>query len=356
VRNTILILLCTAALCLATAEISIGSLDNRSRPQPVQGNALIFADDFESGNLSAWDVSQATNYSLSDSPGADYLPNTDSWAAFNNGGAVDLTAASSSELNFYWYGKYFDDWDYMEVQVSLDNSTWDVVWDTKTGCEELTWTQVIVDLSSYCGNSIYLRFFVHTSSVVEYDGGHYDNLWINDQNNAVLYANSCEDMSDILTGGSNDTWGSEDEGLTDQWLCANAYPYAGLYHATGGPGYYYNNMDSYMAVTGVDLSGSTDAELTCYVVWDPNDAGDVLTVEADSGGGWQVAGTIGATTGYELQTINLDAYAGGTVDLRFHLVTDGSGTGIVPLVDNVEVNATTSSLTESTWGSIKTLF
>ena len=112
-----------------------------------------------------------------------------------------------------------------------------------------------------------------------------------------------------------------------------------------------------MAVTGVDLSGSTGAEMTSYVVWQPNDGGDVLTVEADAGSGWQIAGTIPTTTmGYELQTINLDAYAGGTVDLRFHLVTDGSGTGVVPLVDNVEVNTTPSSLTESTWGSIKTLF
>lgn len=358
-RNTVTILLLAAAICLATTEISIDNIDNFHRSSLALedlSDALVFSDDFESGDLSAWDVSQATDYSLSDSPDADYLPNTDSWAAFNNGGAINMVAATSSELNFLWYGKYFQDWDYMEVQVSTDNVNWDVVWDTKVNDEELEWTEVVIDLSSYCGSSIYLRFFVHSTAVVEYDGGHYNDLFIIDENSGILYANACDDMSDILTGGNNDTWGSEDEGMDYQWFCVDVHPYEGIYHAVGGPGYYSNNLDSYMAVTGLDLGGTSSAELTCYACWQPNDTGDILTLEADNGSGWEVAGTIGSTMDYELQTIDLDSFTGGTVDLRFHLVTDGSGTGVVPLIDAVEVNTDVSSLVESSWGHIKTLF
>ncbi len=356
--NTLTILLLTATICLATTEISRNNLDNLHQTllvQEDQSDALVFEDDFESGDLSAWDVSQAIDYSLSDSPGSDYLPGTDSWAAFNNGGAISLAAATSSELNFLWYGKYFESWDYMEVQVSTNGTLWDVLWDTKANDEEISWTEVMIDLSSYCGSSIYLRFFVHSSTVVEYDGGHYNDLFILDENNSLLYANSCDDMSDILTGGTNDTWGSEDEGMDYQWFCVDVHPHEGIYHAVGGPGYYSANLDSYMAVTGIDLGGTSSAELTCYTCWDPNDTGDILTLEADNGGGWVVAGTIGSSTDYELQIITLDSFTGGTVDLRFHLVTDGSGNGVVPLIDDVGVN-TDVSLVESSWGHIKTLF
>lgn len=358
-NNALAILLIITSLCLATTEISRDNLGNSHRTPPVQedqSDALVFSDDFESGDLSAWDVSQATDYSLSDSPNADYLPSTDSWAAFNNGGAISLAAATSSELNFLWYGKYFHSWDYMEVQVSTDNVNWDVVWDTKANYEETSWTEVMIDLSSYCGSSIYLRFFVHTSTVIEYDGGHYNDLLIFDENNSLLYANSCNDMSDILTGGTNDTWGSEDEGMDYQWFCVDVYPHEGIYHAVGGPGYYSANQDTYMAVTGIDLGGTSSAELTCYTSWDPNDTGDILTLEANNGGGWVVVGIIGSSTDYSLQTIDLNSFTGGTVDLRFHLVTDASGNGVVPLIDAVEVNTDVSSLEESSWGHIKTLF
>lgn len=354
-RKILVSLLLVAAVTLAGNTISV-TPDPAGVPSLSAGesNALIFEDDFESGDLSAWNVSQATDYSLSDSPGVDYLPNTDSWAAFNSGTAISLAGTSSPELTFWWYGKYFMSYDYMIVQGSSDGSSWDDLWDTISNYEETSWTEVTVDLSSYAGGDFYLRFFVHSSSVVEYDGGHFNNLAIFDDTQPV-FAESCDTMDNITTGGANDTWGSEDEGMADQWFCADIYPYGGTYHAAGGYVMYDNNIDSYIEATGVDLSGSSTAALSCYANWDPADGGDILTVEVDTGGGYVSAGTIAATSDYQQRTVSLDSYTGGTVDVRFRLVTNGSGTAFVPLIDDVEINTDTGAVTEASWGEIKTL-
>lgn len=356
-RKIILCLVLTAAMVLAAPAERLGLENGSTALAPRDGGnsvEIAFEDDFETGDLSVWEVSEATDYSLSDSPGADYLPDTDSWAAFNSNNPIDLSGTTSPTLTFWWYGKYFLDWDYMQVQVSTNGSDWDVVWDTIATDEETEWTEVNVDLSAYAGSSVYLRFFVHSSSVVEYDGGHFNNLMIFD-GDSPIYANSCNTMDDIVTGGNNDTWDTEDEGVAEQWMCSDLYPYDGIYHAAGGPVFYDNNLDSYMAVMNVDLADCTTAELACYLNWDPADGGDILTLEADNGGGWEVVDTLASTADYEERIVTLDDYTGDLVDLRFHLVTDGSGNGIVPLIDDVVVSELDVNIVPTSWGQIKTL-
>lgn len=358
----LLFLFLVSAVCLAQPTANLVGVRTAPNVQvaevPEFGEGtddIVFSEDFESGNLSSWVVSQEGANSLSDSPGGDYLPDTDSWAMFNNGDPIDLTGSTNPDLVFWWYGKYFDAWDYMKVEVSTDGAVWDSLWSTEMECEQTDWTRIEVDLSAYGGDSIYLRFFVHSTSVVEYDGGHFKDVLIGDDNTLFFY-DYCDDMSEIVTGGANDTWGSEDEGMLDQWSCIDE-SYEGLYSAIGSRFLLYKpDTDSYMIAEDIDLSAAFGAELNCYVSWDPWDAGDVLTVEVDDGGGWEVAATLPATSGWEPFDVNLDSYIGGPVDIRFHLVTNGTGNFVAPMIDAVEVDATLTSLEGATWGEIKTLF
>lgn len=357
-----LFLFLLSAVCLAqpTAALLGGrtSQDIHAAEMPESGEGtddIVFSDDFESGDLSSWVVSQSSESSLSDSPGGDYLPNTDSWAMFNNGDPIDLSGASNPNLLFWWYGQYFGDWDYMKVEVSTDGAVWDSLWSTEEEYLQTEWTEIAVDLSAYSGSSIYLRFFVHSTAVVEYDGGHFKDVLIGDDTQLIFY-DYCDDMSNIVTGGSNNTWGSEDEGMMDQWSCFDE-SYEGIYSAIGSRFLLYKpNTDSYMTAENIDLSSATGATFDCYLIWEPADAGDIFTVEVDAGSGWETIATIPSVSNWAWLSVNLQSYVGDLIDLRFHLVTDGSGNFVGPMVDNVEVDATLTSLDRASWGEIKTLF
>lgn len=137
--------------------------------------------------------------SFTDSPGGDYLPNE--FATYTLVNDVDLTNATNGMVRFYAKWDIEDNWDYVAFEISTDNqNTWEPLCGkyTNAGVEQLgwagqnqgiqpvgepiydgvqeSWVLEEVDLTSYLGETISLRFLLHSDGAVEHDGFYFDDF------------------------------------------------------------------------------------------------------------------------------------------------------------------------------------
>jgi subtilisin family serine protease len=142
------------------------------------GRETVWEDDFDDGNISGW-VTGGTNdswgataeerysgaYSLTDSPGANYLNNTNSWA---RSPVVDLSDHTAAKLEFKIYGTAEWWFDVLWVEASTNAVIWQAVNLQVSGDPALgtgvtgafgSWTTITADLEGYDNkNTVYVRF------------------------------------------------------------------------------------------------------------------------------------------------------------------------------------------------------
>ena len=162
----------------------------------LPGSVGVWADNFEDGNIADWVTGGKNNswgstnvqqfsgaYSLSDSPGGNYLNNTESWArtpvidlSTRNGVRLEFKLMASSELSF----------DRLRVQVSTNLVNWSTravklanigVYKDGVHGTQMLWTTAIVDLSDYEGwRSVYIRFKFTSDASVTGSGAYIDDV------------------------------------------------------------------------------------------------------------------------------------------------------------------------------------
>ncbi len=162
------------------------------------GRETVWEDDFEDNDISDWatdgtnDTWGTTNeeafagtYSLTDSPGADYQNNTNSWAYFPS---VDLSNHTAAKLEFKIYGNAQLWFDVLWVEASTNAVIWKAVnlqlpgdptlYNGVTGAFA-SWTTIIVDLETYDDkNTVYVRFRLASNSIFVFDGYYIDDVKI----------------------------------------------------------------------------------------------------------------------------------------------------------------------------------
>ncbi|TVZ51449.1 M14 family zinc carboxypeptidase [Dokdonia sp. Hel_I_53] len=163
-----------------------------------EGNST--TENFENNN---WETTTSTfvsaSSSITDSADGDYQNGTNSSIELSNG--IDLSNAVAASMNFYTKWDIEDTWDYVQLEVSIDNrQTWEAQCGKYTtagtnnqpigeplydGVQE-DWTFEEVDLSDYIGESILIRFKLVTDSGVTRDGFYFDDLSFNIINNDNL--------------------------------------------------------------------------------------------------------------------------------------------------------------------------
>lgn len=137
------------------------------------------------GTNSTWAVTAGTGVSgtnsLEDSPGANYLPNTNSWVGYT----TPITSVKNNlyTLSFKWRGyvEYFlppyDCYDYLNINYSPDGSNWDWI-DWRCGDKptfisdytyELTYAADLFD-------TFYFGFGLESDYSIEYDGAYIDDV------------------------------------------------------------------------------------------------------------------------------------------------------------------------------------
>ncbi|MDX1461962.1 MAG: M14 family zinc carboxypeptidase [Marinirhabdus sp.] len=155
-----------------------------------------------------WGTTAATFVSpssaITDSPGSDYSNNANETIALSN--AIDLTDAFGATLNFYAKWEIETDWDYVQVEVSIDGgSNWEPQCGNFTnpgssnngqptgeplydGLQE-DWVLEEIDLSDYLGESILVRFQLVSDGAERRDGFYFDDLKVNIVEESILGVN-----------------------------------------------------------------------------------------------------------------------------------------------------------------------
>jgi len=161
------------------------------------GRQTVWSDNFDDGSISDWttggtnntwnttnSLSYSASYSLTDSPGADYQNNTDSWA---RAPVLDLSSYSVAKLEFKLNGISESGYDGLLVQTSTDLSTWTVqniligstVYSGISGTTSGDWLSAYVDLGAYDGESTtYIRFRFVSDGFITYDGWYIDDVTV----------------------------------------------------------------------------------------------------------------------------------------------------------------------------------
>lgn len=118
------------------------------------------------------DTPHGGSFSLSDSPGADTPPSSNTWIAT----AANLVGASWPVLRFW---ERSDLPEYGAVEVSRDGSSWTTVYGYQGGTA--TWEEQVIDLSPWRdAPALRLRFRVVANGYAPGDGWHLDDLTIED--------------------------------------------------------------------------------------------------------------------------------------------------------------------------------
>jgi hypothetical protein len=159
---------------------------------------VVFASDGNSTasfNPGQWGITNSTWYSpsgsITDSPSGNYLSNQLNVIRMSNN--VDLTNAIKAELSFYAKWALEANYDYVQVQASVDNGqTWSSLCGKYTveggnfqapgeplyeGFQN-SWVREEISLDDYIGYNVQVRLILSSDGFLEYDGFYFDDFLI----------------------------------------------------------------------------------------------------------------------------------------------------------------------------------
>lgn len=184
-----------------TATINQGGFIRTADVTLIVGTPIIFFEDDAESGMGNWSVSSywgldndnphGGTYSFSDSPGREYYNNTTAIMTLAN--PVNLSSATTVWLDFWARWNIESNWDFCQIEVSTNGSTWIPVEGLYTvagsgigvqpsgepGYEgtQGSWVHEYVDLSNYAGQSYFkFRFELRSDGGVTGDGFFADDI------------------------------------------------------------------------------------------------------------------------------------------------------------------------------------
>lgn len=163
----------------------------------ISGDTIYYNDcnTMNSFTSSSWDVTTGSytspTGSITDSRTGNYSDNSDTRILLND--QIDLSAASSAMLLFQTKWALEKGYDYVIAEASSDNGvTWNALCGQYTNIGnnqnnttqslydgfQNDWVQEVMDLSSYSGQSVYLRFHLVSDPGLNFDGFYFDDLTV----------------------------------------------------------------------------------------------------------------------------------------------------------------------------------
>ncbi|QIE60742.1 T9SS type A sorting domain-containing protein [Rasiella rasia] len=202
--------------------INNGSYDSKTLVTKKFGALTpIFEDagDSVSDNFTnnGWGVTGSTfvspSSSITESPNGDYQNNANETITLTN--EIDLTEATGANLSFYAKWEIEDNWDYTQVEVSINNgASWEPQCGKYTNAGSTNnsqptgeplydgvqsdWVLEEIDLSDYLGESILVRFQFSSDGAERGDGFYFDDLAVNVVEDTVLSVNDFLDNQFVL--------------------------------------------------------------------------------------------------------------------------------------------------------------
>uniref|UniRef100_UPI000B2EF2CE T9SS-dependent choice-of-anchor J family protein n=1 Tax=Kordia zhangzhouensis TaxID=1620405 RepID=UPI000B2EF2CE len=252
----------------------------------------------------------------------------------------DLTALTEATFNFS-YHMYGTDLGTLTVEISENNGeNWSAIW-SQSGNQGNAWQKATIDLSSYTGRTIQLRFNRVTASSWRADVA-IDDIRLTDEIFVVEgcsggitnypYAQSFENTLADWTQSTQDD--------IDWTVYANATPSSStgssaatdgsyyMYVEASGNGTGYPNKQAIVNSPCYDLTNELNATFSfSYHMYGSNDMGTIaLEASNDNGLSWSALWSESGNKGNQWFNVSLDIsqYVGGSVQLRFNRVTGGT--------------------------------
>ena len=140
----------------------------------------VFSDNFNDGNINGWSTDGGTtdnwgveSDSLTESPGGNYLSNTDSWIRTTS--SVNLAGEIGIRLEFLLQGISESFLDFLFIDTSSDGSNW-TNQAQLSGSTGGLWFPMEYDINTYAGNQVYIRFRFTSNSSGNFDGWRIDDV------------------------------------------------------------------------------------------------------------------------------------------------------------------------------------
>ena len=279
-------------------------------------------DDVESGNI-GWETTGNWHITTSDyhSPTHSwYTGEYENYAEWNlTSPPIDLRGISSAELSFWHKYSIEEDYDHGYVEISIDGGESWATLKSFTG-EQLYWSQVKLDISTFTGSEILLRFRLESDSSVTYDG-----WWIDDIVVTVKSPASVIDTGSYWHLTSTDYYTSPQS----MW-CGDEEA-----------GTYPNNVNDSLVYLFLAFPGMSSLYLSFYTKYDFG-TGDYGFIEYSFDmNTWVQIGNVSGSGGWEEKTYNLTPMLNeilshdGIILIRFRLYADSTVNGGGWFIDNL---------------------
>ena len=291
--------------------------------------AVLLSDDAEGSvrffGAGTWGLTTESassgTHCYADSPGTSYpnnldLPLTQSSPVMVTGVAPLLTFDARTDLEA--------DRDFLHVEGTADGVRWHRLL-SLTGVS--AWSSRTIHLAAFRGSTIQLRFRLVTDGTVTRDGVWLDDIRIRSQGSGVC------PFAETVEGGPQFA-GEIPWAVSTEDRFSNTHGYADSPGAA-----YLPNQD--LALTQVGAVSLTDTAgwLTFWARTNLETGFDYLRVEVspDLGETWNPLLAVTGTRPAGFYSASLAAYLGRTVQVRFRLVTDGSGPGDGVWLDEIRI-------------------
>jgi hypothetical protein len=270
----------------------------------------------------------------------------------------DLVGIATPIFSFQYHMFGAADMGSIAVEISDDDGeTWANLW-SQTGNQGSQWLKVNLDLSAYIGSSVQIRFNRFVGSTWQADIA-IDNINLTD---GVIVLPSCSGgiTSYPYSEGFENTLGGWTQSAADDlnWTVdANGTPSSGtgpssaiqgsfyIYVEASGNGTGYPNKRAIINSPCFDLTSVTSANFSFnYHQFGSSNMGTIdLEASIDNGASWvsiwNSSGNLGDS--WQSASIDLSAYIGGSVQLRFNRLT-GSTWQADLAIDNINLTAGTA--------------
>ncbi|MEM5565565.1 reprolysin-like metallopeptidase [Psychroserpens sp. AS72] len=279
--------------------------------------------------------------------------------AILNSPCFNLSALSEATFSFKYHQFGSANMGSIDLEASDDNgASWASIWNS-TGNLGNTWLTADVDLGAYIGGSVQLRFNRVTGNTWQADLA-IDDVSLSEGGNTG--GNGCSGgiSSYPYSEGFENTLGAWTQSSADDlnWTVdANGTPSSGTGPSSAVQGSYYIYVEASGNNTGYptkqaiinspcfDLSGQTSATFTFnYHQYGSTNMGTIdLEASDDNGATWTSIWSDSGNKGNSWQSasVNLSAYTGGSVQLRFNRVTGNTWQADIA-IDNINLSTGTS--------------
>lgn len=279
--------------------------------------------------------------------------------AILNSPCFDLSGLSDATFSFDYHQFGSNDMGSIDLEASDDNgSSWTSVWNS-TGNQGNSWLTANVDLSTYVGGTVQLRFNRITGGTWQADiaiddiniseGGSTGGNGCSGGITSYPYTESFENTLGDWTQSSADdiNWTVDADGTPSN----NTGPASAsqgsfyVYVEASGNGTGYPTKQAILNSPCFDLSAVSSATFSFdYHQYGATDMG-TINLEASNNNGaswtsvWNSSGNLGNS--WQSANVNISAYKGGSVQLRFNRVTGGTWQADIA-IDNINLSIGTS--------------